>query len=36
MQAEAKKEQKKSEELKAKAMGKGPLATDGIKNFGKK
>ncbi|KAL6077245.1 hypothetical protein STEG23_037700 [Scotinomys teguina] len=31
-----KEEQKKLEELKAKAMGKGPLATGGIKKSGKK
>ncbi|XP_037596456.1 translation machinery-associated protein 7-like [Cebus imitator] len=31
-----KKEQKKLEELKAKAVGKGPLATGGIKKSGKK
>jgi hypothetical protein len=31
-----KEEQKKLEELKAKAMGKGPLTTDGIKKTGKK
>ncbi|TKC47200.1 hypothetical protein EI555_018313 [Monodon monoceros] len=30
------KEQKKFEELKAKASGKGPLATGGIKKSGKK
>ncbi|XP_065778330.1 translation machinery-associated protein 7-like [Muntiacus reevesi] len=29
-------EQKKLEELKAKAKGKGPLATSGIKKSGKK
>ena len=31
-----KEEQKKLEELKAKAMGKGPLAPGGIKKSGKK
>ncbi|TKC35646.1 hypothetical protein EI555_018854, partial [Monodon monoceros] len=31
-----KEEQKKLEELKAKAAGKGPLATGGIKKSGKK
>ncbi|XP_075838165.1 translation machinery-associated protein 7-like [Microtus pennsylvanicus] len=31
-----KEEQKKLEELKAKAVGKGPLATGGIKKSGKK
>ena len=31
-----KEEQKKLEELKAKASGKGPLATGGIKKSGKK
>ncbi|XP_070953715.1 translation machinery-associated protein 7-like [Macaca nemestrina] len=31
-----KEEQKKVEELKAKAAGKGPLATGGIKKSGKK
>ena len=31
-----KEEQKKLEELKAKATGKGPLATGGIKKSGKK
>ncbi|MBZ3874254.1 Translation machinery-associated protein 7, partial [Sciurus carolinensis] len=31
-----KQEQKKLEELKAKAVGKGPLATGGIKKSGKK
>ncbi|XP_040083862.1 translation machinery-associated protein 7-like [Oryx dammah] len=31
-----KEEQKKLEELKAKAVGKGPLATSGIKKSGKK
>ncbi|XP_059132324.1 translation machinery-associated protein 7-like [Peromyscus eremicus] len=31
-----KEEQKKPEELKAKAAGKGPLATGGIKKSGKK
>ncbi|XP_037062938.1 translation machinery-associated protein 7-like [Peromyscus leucopus] len=30
-----KEEQKKFEEVKAKAMGKGPLATGGIKKSGK-
>ncbi|XP_043843866.1 translation machinery-associated protein 7-like [Dromiciops gliroides] len=30
------KEQKKLEELKAKAAGKGPLASDGVKKSGKK
>ncbi|XP_054399904.1 translation machinery-associated protein 7B, partial [Pongo abelii] len=33
---EQKEEQKKLEELKAKALGKGPLATGGIKKSGKK
>ncbi|XP_062960243.1 translation machinery-associated protein 7B-like [Cynocephalus volans] len=31
-----KEEQNKAEELKAKAVGKGPLATDAIKKSGKK
>lgn len=35
-QQKQKEEQKKLEELKAKAAGKGPLATGGIKKSGKK